>query len=276
MESFRLVVLALLLTCAEWISRSSHKPGHRTSVRGTALALTGAILLQTGCTAVDVRPLSAPDPIKSVLIQENPRVWRADFLDVLVAGFNRHGIDTTVIQPGTPVGNAYVVKYTARQRWDMAMYMSDATIWIYRNEQEVAKAVYHLTGGGGFSLMKWQGTATKMDPVIDELLAGANSGVRSGRSVPEASQPSAVTTPPTNTGLPPSPVEEMCDLPSPVDTASCRGELVLGMTTNEILKILGKPDEMNADGTMLRYGDRYLSLDNKSRLVGIADRPPPG
>ena len=158
----------------------------------------------------------------------------------------------------------------------MAMYMSDATIWIYRNEQEIAKAVYHLNGGGGLSLMKWQGTATKIDPVIDALLAGVNSGVRSGRSAPEASQPSAVTTPPTNRGLPPSSVDEMCDLPSPVDTASCRGELVLGMTTNEILKILGRPDEMNADGTMLRYGDRYLSLDNESRLVGIADRPAPG
>jgi len=29
-----------------------------------------------------------------------------------------------------------------------------------------------LKGAGGFSLMKWQGTKTKMDPVIDELLSG--------------------------------------------------------------------------------------------------------
>jgi len=48
------------------------------------------------------------------------------------------------------------------------------------------------------------------------------------------------------------------------------------MTTNEIMKVLGKPDEMSADGTMLRYGERYLSLDEKSRLVGITDRPPSG
>jgi hypothetical protein len=95
-------------------------------------------------------PLAAPEPIKSVLIEENPKVWRSDFVEVLIAGFNRHGIDARVIQPGTPVGNAYVVKYTARQKWDMAMYMSDATIWIYKNDQEVAEAVYHLKGGGGF------------------------------------------------------------------------------------------------------------------------------
>jgi len=68
----------------------------------------------------------------------------------------------------------------------------------------------------------------------------------------------------------------MCDHVSPVDQAECRGDLVLGMTTNEVIKTLGKPDDMSADGTMLRYGDRYLSLDEKSRLVGITDHPPAG
>jgi len=249
-------------------------PDRRTFVRGTAFSSAWAILVLTGCTAVDVRPLAAPEPIKSVLIEENPKVWRSDFVEVLIAGFNRHGIDARVIQPGTPVGNAYVVKYTARQKWDMAMYMSDATIWIYKHDQEVAEAVYHLKGGGGLSLMKWQGTASKIDPVIDELLAGVGSGVRSDRKASDASQSSASATSPTRPGKPPSSTEEMCDFPSPVDTAECHGELVLGMTTNEILKTLGRPDEMSADGTTLRYGDRYLSLDEKSRLVGIADRVP--
>jgi hypothetical protein len=47
--------------------------------------------------------------------------------------------------------------------------------------------VYHLKGGGGLSVMKWQGTASKMDPVIDELLAGVNAGVRPGGLAPVAS-----------------------------------------------------------------------------------------
>lgn len=134
-----------------------------------------ALFLIAGCTAVDVRPVSIEEPIQSVLIEENPKVWRSDFVEVLQAGFARHGIASKVIQPGTSVGDEYVVRYTARQKWDMAMYLSDATIWIYRGDKEVAKAVYHLKGGGGFSLMKWQGTAAKIDPVIDELLAGAKS-----------------------------------------------------------------------------------------------------
>ena len=252
-------------------------PREWTSVRVGALALAWAPLVMAGCTAVEVRPLASPEPIRSVLIEENPKVWRSDFVEVLIDGFKRHGIEAKVVQQGTPVGNAYVVKYTARQKWDMAMYMSDATIWIYRNDQKVAEAVYHLKDGGGFSLMKWQGTATKIDSVIDELLAGVSSGVRPGGTAPQAPRSSAATgVPSTDTGSPTSSVDAMCDLPSPVDTAECRGELALGMTTNEILKKLGRPDEMNEDGTMLRYGDRYLSLDDKSRLTGIAAAPVSG
>jgi len=251
-------------------------PRKATSLLGKALSFAGLVLLLTACTAVDVRPVPAQEPIKSVLIEMNPKVWRSDFVDVLVAGFNRHGIEAKVIEPGTPVGDAYVVRYTARQAWDMAMYMTDATIWIYRNNQEIAKAVYHLKGGGGLSVMKWQGTATKMDPVIDELLAGVNAGMRPGGPAPVASQPSAVPVSSAAKTGSPATLAAMCDMPSPVDKAECRGELSFGMTTNEIMKVLGKPDEMSADGTMLRYGERYLSLDEKSRLVGITDRPPSG
>jgi hypothetical protein len=48
------------------------------------------------------------------------------------------------------------------------------------------------------------------------------------------------------------------------------------MTTNEILATLGRPDEMSDDGTTLRYGDRYLWLDERSRLVAVTDSHPPG
>ena len=229
-----------------------------------------------GCTSVNVRPVSDIDVINQVLIEENPRVWRSDLVDVLVAGFGRHGIDARVIQPGTAAGNAYVVRYTARQKWDMAMYLSDATIWIYRNNREVAKAVYHLRGGGGLSLMKWQGTAAKIDPVIDELLANVRGGDQPGAATVVSTQPSEGVGQNTanDEAAQRESLDTMCDFLAPIEKAECRGELRFGMTTNEILAKLGRPDEMSADGTMLRYGDRYLSLDEKSRLIGIAsDRP---
>lgn len=242
--------------------------------------LLGATLSLAGCTSLNVRPLTQEEPIRSVLIEENPKVWRSDFLQVLAEGFRRNGIEVQVIQSGTAVGDAFVVRYTARQKWDTAMYPSDATIWMYGNDREIAKAVYHLRGGGGLSLMKWQGTVAKIDPVIDELLATASAGSpdrdtsHKGRTpVPVARDPS------TSAALAATRADVVCDLPSLVDAAECRGDRAMGMATNEILKRLGRPDEMRADGTMLRYGDRYLRLDEKSSLIGIPEsgsEPPNG
>ena len=65
-----------------------------------------------------------------------------------------------------------VVNYVAYRNWDMARYLTDATITIDRNGRRVAEAHYHLKAKGGLSLTKWQDTKTKIDPVIDQLLAG--------------------------------------------------------------------------------------------------------
>lgn len=62
--------------------------------------------------------------------------------------------------------------YTATQTWDMAMVLKDAEVWIHRSDKQVAYGNYHLRGGGGFSLMKWQGAEKKIMPMLDELLAG--------------------------------------------------------------------------------------------------------
>ena len=128
-----------------------------------------AILL-SACTSVTVRP---PDPwlaIKHVCIQENPRVQVDDFVPVLRDGFNRHGISTEVYSGTTPARCEYVLTYTARRSWDFVTYLSHAELLLERDGVQVAHAEYHLVGKGGLSPMKWQGTRTKMDPVIDELL----------------------------------------------------------------------------------------------------------
>jgi len=121
-----------------------------------------------------VRPVPPNQSIKAVLIVKNPKVAVDDFLDVLVDGFERHGIATKVIPESADAGNNYVVTYVAYRNWDMAPYLSNATINIEKDGQQIAHAEYHLKGGGGFSLMKWDSTKTKMDPVIDELLKNFN------------------------------------------------------------------------------------------------------
>jgi hypothetical protein len=65
----------------------------------------------------------------------------------------------------------FILTYTARRSWDLAPYLSTAEIWLKRDGEQVGYADYHLIGKGGLSLMKWQSTKTKMDPVVDQLFA---------------------------------------------------------------------------------------------------------
>jgi hypothetical protein len=139
----------------------------RLNARGLVVALA---FLLTACTSVQVRP---PDPalaIKHVCIQENPRVLVTDFVPVVRDGFDRHGISTEVYSGTKPANCEYVLTYTALRSWDFAPYLSHAELRLEKDGRQVAFAEYHLVGKGGFSLMKWQGTKAKIDPVIDELL----------------------------------------------------------------------------------------------------------
>jgi hypothetical protein len=124
----------------------------------------------TACTSVTVRPLDPALTIRHVCIQDNPKVLVSDFVPVLRDGFDRHRI-TTEVYSGTKPGNCeYVLTYTALRSWDFAPYLSHAELRLEKDRRQIAYAEYHLIGKGGFSLMKWQGTKAKIDPVIDELL----------------------------------------------------------------------------------------------------------
>lgn len=149
--------------------------------RRRTAAILGLTLL-AGCTSVEVEPVPAAHALDHVLIRENPKVAVADFLDVLVEGFERNGVRTSVISPTAGVGSAYEVTYVAYRNWDLAPYLRDATISVYSQGRRIGHAVYHLVGGGGLSLTKWRGTRTKILPVVDELLSQQARGpsARSG------------------------------------------------------------------------------------------------
>ncbi len=137
-----------------------------------ALLVAALSLCFSGCTAISVRPVPANEKMTTVFIRTNPKVAVADFLDVLVDGFARHGIAATIVSESADVKDAYVVSYVAFRKWDLTPYLTDATISIDKEGRRIARAEYHLRGGGGLSLMKWERTKIKMDPVIDELLHG--------------------------------------------------------------------------------------------------------
>lgn len=134
--------------------------------------LGAAILFAAGCTAVSVQPLA--EKPAHMCIKRNPKVIINDFVPVLQAGLRRHGIESTLYD-AVPVTCSHVLEYTARRSWDFGPYLSTADLHIRGPQRrQVASAHYHLRGKGGLSLMKWAGVASKMDPVIDELLASAN------------------------------------------------------------------------------------------------------
>lgn len=156
-----------------------------------ALSLAALAIVLSACTAVRVTPLqSAPS---TMCIEENLKVKVSDFVPVLQEGFARHGITTQLYSQIPWAQCPYVVTYTARRSWDMAPYLSSAELTILGpRRQTLAKANYHLRGKGGFSLMKWQGTQSKMDPVIDELLSDT-------QLTAEPAASASAAPPPTNT-----------------------------------------------------------------------------
>ena len=138
-------------------------------MRKIILAL-GIITLVTGCTSIQVQPIESGITPKKICIEENPKVIVGDFLSVVRNRIEYHGIDTEVYENKIPDGCEYTMTYTALKNWDLATYLHHAELRLEHNGRRVAFAEYHLNGKGGLSLMKWQGTKTKMEPVVDQLL----------------------------------------------------------------------------------------------------------
>jgi hypothetical protein len=137
----------------------------------TLLALLGL----AACTTLDVRRLPPQQAkIDCVCINKNNDVNVDDFVSVLQEGFDRHGIATKVIEGTVPRDCHYVLTYTADRWWDLAPYMVDAHLTITKDGQFVGSGHYHLFGHGGLDLAKYEGTSSKLNPVIDAMLKDIN------------------------------------------------------------------------------------------------------
>ncbi len=130
------------------------------------------VLALAACTNVQVKPVDTSTAMKHVCIHTNPAVIVSDFVPVMQDGFQRHGITADVYDRDLPESCRYVVDYTALRSWDFKPYLSHAEMRITEHGRLIASATYHLNGKGGFDMGKWRGTKAKMDPVMDELLAG--------------------------------------------------------------------------------------------------------
>lgn len=138
-----------------------------------AIMIIVTLVLASGCTAIEVDPVSNALGMKHVCVEDGQqRCFDGDLLNIIRDGFDRHGITTQVYSSDLPPECEYRLSYMCERTWDMATYMHHAELRLYQGYKKIGYAEYHLQGKGGFSLLKWQSTKTKMDPVIDELLSG--------------------------------------------------------------------------------------------------------
>lgn len=126
----------------------------------------------SACTSISVQAVDPALNVQHVCIQENKAVIIDDFVEYLQDDFARYGITTEVIGNQRPRHCEYVLSYTARRSWDMTPYMSTADLTLTRSGHRVGSANYYLKGKGGFSLSKYASTESKLDNVVDQLLAG--------------------------------------------------------------------------------------------------------
>jgi hypothetical protein len=131
-----------------------------------------ALVLVSGCTAVKVRPVDTDLEIKHVCIEDGQQTcFDGEMMGVIRDGFERHGITTQIYTGNLQSECEYHLSFMCNRTWDMAMYMHHAELRLYRAQAQIGYAEYHLKAKGGWSVMKYESTKTKMDPVIDELLS---------------------------------------------------------------------------------------------------------
>lgn len=135
------------------------------------LSIVAVVAFLSACTAIDVKPISGQHRITHICIRENPKVIVRDFLPAIEDILQSYLITSDVYTGRMPEECEYKMTYVAYQKWDIATYMRDAEVKVYTQGRQIGYAHYHLRGGGGFSLMKWMGSKSKMTPVMDELFS---------------------------------------------------------------------------------------------------------
>ena len=131
-----------------------------------------AVLAASACTSMSVQSVDPALNVRHICIQENPQVIIDGFVEYLQEDLEQRGISSQVIAQQRPRNCEYVLSYTARRSWDITTYMSTASLSLTRNGRSVASANYRLRGKGGMSLTKFKSTESKLDDIMDELLAG--------------------------------------------------------------------------------------------------------
>lgn len=130
----------------------------------------GLLLALAGCTNVKVEPVASQYNISQLCIEENPKVVVGDFVDGLQTLLRKHSIESQLYAAPVPASCEYRLTYTAIRSWDFLPYLSDATVQLFKGNQQIGSGQYHLTGEGAFNPFKRATIEEKMAPVVNQLL----------------------------------------------------------------------------------------------------------
>jgi len=152
--------------------------------------LTILVVAASACAPIiAVKPVAwTPDVGRRVCVKENPVLIDPDLLPAIEAALTRNGLAWTTF-PGSdhqgdhpeilatpeeiPAGCDYVLTYVGFVSWDFAVYLYRAEFGVQdRTYRQVGDASFELEDGGGLTFSKFAPTATKVGPVLDQLLSG--------------------------------------------------------------------------------------------------------
>ena len=129
-----------------------------------------SLIVLSACTVVNVNKTNASKfPIKLICIEENPAVQIDDVLPTIDRNIRDRNIRTLIYKNNPPAQCDYTLWYTARRHLSVSPFLSQAEIRVSYRGEVIASASY--SHGGGLDLSKWEGTETKLRPVLDELFS---------------------------------------------------------------------------------------------------------
>ena len=131
------------------------------------------ILILTGCatTSINHKQDTNTSQIKKICIEHNSKVIVQNFEEIIVDRLQENGIITEVFLKGSrPESCEYILKYTAYQKWDLTMIMTQADLNLFKNNNKVSSANYTLHMGGFLNPTKYKSNTEKLNPLVDQLI----------------------------------------------------------------------------------------------------------
>jgi len=132
-----------------------------------AFLLPVIVLSASACTSIQVTHLKQGE-IKEICIRKNPQSHKP-LEETIAASFARYGVQSRIISSEMPEDCVNMLTYTAFWSWDVVPFMRQMTMTIWSYEKEIAKASFHMRGGGGLAVTKWKKAETKIDETVDRM-----------------------------------------------------------------------------------------------------------